>query len=129
MFALPTPSGVLNGFSCLLLLRSASSLGHLIDNCLTRSPGRNTSAVTACLSSSDGNIAPCPSRAGGTEDVDVSRIGLDGSLDTGDGQVCDGDAISGCAGWGTVLIILLDDDAVVGDWILVRFFLCLFLRI
>lgn len=74
-------------------------------------------ALGALLSTGDTVSGPGPARAGAlaAEEIGVSAGRRDGALDAGDGQVGDRDS----SGWGTggaaVLIVLLDDDAVLGD--------------
>ncbi len=50
-----------------------------------------------------------------TKNVNVGARAGDGSGDTGDSEVSDGDAGGRGASWGAVLIILLNDDTVLGD--------------
>lgn len=70
-----------------------------------------------CLSSSEGDAGPGPVGAGSlaAEDVDSACGGGDGSCDAGDGEASDGDTGGWLARWGAVLVILLDDDTVLGD--------------
>jgi hypothetical protein len=77
---------------------------------------RNVLAAGARLAASDGDISPGPVGAGAraAKDVDISAA-ADGTLDVGQGEVLDGNAVGGGAGGGAVLVVLLNDDTVLGD--------------
>lgn len=84
---------------------------------LARSASRNVLAVRISLTTSDVNTRPGPVRAstGRAEDVDlVSTIGNITS-DVLNGEVGDRDTIGRSTSGRTVLVILLDNDTVVGD--------------
>lgn len=70
-----------------------------------------TSALGGGLTTGNANI-PGPSRALGAKNVDVGSTGRDGTLDVGEGNVSDGDTGSWLTGWGTVLVILLNNNTV-----------------
>jgi hypothetical protein len=63
------------------------------------------------------NAAPRPVGAstGSTKDVDISSAAGDSSLNVAHGQASNGDTIGGGSGRAAVLIVLLDDDTVLGD--------------
>jgi hypothetical protein len=63
------------------------------------------------------NATPRPVRAstGSTQDVDISSAAGDSSLNVAHGQASNRDAVSGGSGRAAVLIVLLDDDTVLGD--------------
>lgn len=82
---------------------------------LTTDTRRNTLALGGLLSSSYRHTRPGEVGARGAEDVDVGTARRNGALDTLQGEAGDGDPGGGSAGWGTVLIVLLNDDAVLGD--------------
>lgn len=84
---------------------------------LTRGTSWDVLASGAVIASSDGNIGPGPVGARSTtaEDIDVRSTRCDGAGDAVDGQVGDRDASGWSARRGTVLVVLLDDDAILGD--------------
>lgn len=47
--------------------------------------------------------------------MDISSAAGDSSLDVAHGQTSDGDTVCGGSGWTAVLVVLLNDDAVLGD--------------
>ena len=69
------------------------------------------------LTTSDGVTTPSPVGAStlSTEDVDIGGRAGNSSSVLGHGQTSNGDASGGCASWGTVLVVLLDDNAVFLD--------------
>lgn len=77
----------------------------------------NTLALGAGLATSDFDAVPGPAGASarGTEDVNVGRTAGNSSLDVAQGQASDGDAAGGSASGAAVLVVLLNDDAVLGD--------------
>lgn len=84
---------------------------------LARGSIRNTLALAAGFSSSDADARPRPIAAGsiGAEDVDLSSIILNRTSNTIDGKTGDGDTVGGLASRRTVLVVLLNDDTVLGD--------------
>lgn len=84
---------------------------------LARSTGRNVLAVIAGLSTGEVNTGPGPvgARAVTAEDVDLGGIVLKSTGDTVNGDIGDGDTSGGGAGGRAVLVVLLDDDTVLGD--------------
>lgn len=82
---------------------------------LARCTRRNSLALGRGLSTSDLVVGPGPVLAAGAKDVDISSTGLDSAGDLVDGDVGDGDTGSGSSSGRTVLVILLNDDTVLGD--------------
>lgn len=84
---------------------------------LARSSGGDVLALGASLATGDVNASPGPVGAGSVtaEDVDRDSIISDRAGDVLDGEAGDGDAVGGGTSGRAVLVILLDDDAVVGD--------------
>lgn len=84
---------------------------------LARSTTWDVLASSALLSTSNGVSGPSPSRArsASAKNVDVGSGRGDGTLDILDSETGDGDTGSGSASWGSVLVILLDDDTVLGN--------------
>lgn len=82
---------------------------------LARGTRGNSLALGRGLSTSDLVVGPGPVLAVGAKDVDISSAGLDSSGDLVDGDVGDGDTSSGGSSRRTVLVILLNDDTVLGD--------------
>ena len=84
---------------------------------LASSRARNVGALGALLAAGDGVAGPGPVGAGalGAQDVDGRGVGGDAASDALDGQAGDGDAGGRGAGGRAVLVVLLDDDAVLGD--------------
>lgn len=74
-------------------------------------------ALGALLAAGKADARPGPVGAGAlaTEDVDGDGLGGDRAGDLLDVQAGDGDAGGGLAGGRAVLVVLLDDDAVLGD--------------
>lgn len=74
-------------------------------------------ALGALLSTRDTVAGPGPVRAGSlaAEQVDVGARRSDGALDAGDSKAGDWDTSGGGTGRASVLVILLDDNAVLGD--------------
>jgi hypothetical protein len=99
-------------FLPLLLSRLLAEAGHL-----ARSARWDVLASSAGLSTGDLDTGPSPAGAGtaGTENVDVGSRAGDGTSDTGNGETCDGDTVGWGTSWGTVLVILLDDDTILCD--------------
>ena len=87
--------------------------------CLARSARAAGDARALCAlgAAGDGVAGPLPVGAGAlaAEDVGLNSLAGDGALDAGDGEVGDGDAGGGVACGRAVLVVLLDDDAVLGD--------------
>lgn len=83
----------------------------------TASAARDVLAFGACFTPGNAHVVPSPVRAGttGTEDIDVGRTALDGAGHAVKCEIGDWDAASWCSGWAAVLIILLDDNTVIGD--------------
>jgi len=88
-------------------------MGHLASGSWAR---RNVLACWRSLSSSDGNTGPSPIRARSwsTKNIDIGCWGRNGTSNTGEGQIGNWDTSGWGTGWGTVLIILLDDNSVAG---------------
>lgn len=86
-------------------------------SCLARGTSGDARAAGALFSSGDVVASPGPVGAAAlsAKDVDVGAAGFDGTLDVLDGQASDGDAGSGLAGGRAVLVILLDDNTVLGN--------------
>lgn len=84
---------------------------------LTRSTAGNILALVTLLTTSDLNTAPVPTTAStrGAEDVDIGGLTVDGAVDVVQGETGDRDSIGGSTGRATVLVVLLDDNAVLGD--------------
>lgn len=72
-------------------------------------------ALGGGLAAGDRDARPLPAAARSAEDVDVSAGRGDGALDVAEGKASDGDAGGGGAGGGAVLVVLLNDDTVLGD--------------
>jgi len=77
----------------------------------------NALALGAGLATSDTDAVPGPAGASarGTEDVNVGRTAGNSSLDVAQGQASDGDAAGGSASGAAILVVLFNDDAVLGD--------------
>lgn len=97
-------------FQLMERMEDMSSLRHL-----ARGSVWDTLAVVRVRSTSDVNSSPGPVAAASAENVDVDTVAGDGTGNTVDGEVGDGDTVSWGTGWGSVLVILLDDNTVVGD--------------
>lgn len=82
---------------------------------LARGARGNSLTLGRGLSTSDLVVGPGPVLAAGAKDVDISSAGLDSSSDLVDGDVGDGDTRSGGTSGRAVLVILLNDDTVLGD--------------
>lgn len=84
---------------------------------LARRTRRHVLAATAGLAAGDVHAAPGPVAAAtvATENVHFHCVGLHRTGDTLNGQVRDGNTIGGSAGRRTILIILFNHNAVVGD--------------
>lgn len=79
---------------------------------------RNILAIIGVSTAGDVDALPGPVAAGAAaaENVDWDRVVTGaGACDAVDGYVGDRDARGGGAGWGAVLVVLLDYDAVTGD--------------
>jgi hypothetical protein len=85
--------------------------------CLARSTGGNVEARSALLSASDAVARPGPVGAAAltAEDVDVGSRRSDGTLDVLDSETSDWDTGGGLASRRAVLVVLLDDNSVLGD--------------
>ena len=90
---------------------------RLIAGNLARSAGRHTRALAALLTTSDGVSRPGPVLAATVtaENVDVSSAALNGTGNLLNLEAGNGDTGGGLAGRAAVLVILLDDDTVLGD--------------
>lgn len=64
---------------------------------------------------SDAVVGPGPVLAVGAKDVDVGAARLDGADNLVDGEVGDGDASGGSASGAAILVVLLNDDSVLGN--------------
>lgn len=73
-----------------------------------------TSALGGGLTTSNVNI-PGPARALGAENVNVGSGGRDGTVNVGESDTSDGNTGGWLSSWGTVLVILLDDNTVLGN--------------
>lgn len=84
---------------------------------LARSTSRNILALAALLSTGNAVTSPSPVRAAtlSAKNVDVSSLGSNCALDILDIQAGNGDASGGNASGGTVLVVLLDDNAVLAN--------------
>lgn len=80
-------------------------------------PTRYILVGSALFPTSDTDIvlSPAGAAAAAAQDVDVRRARADGRSHVGHGQV--GDRDPGCrrAGWGTILVVLLDHNAIFAD--------------
>jgi hypothetical protein len=96
----------------MLFIMPQSSSQHL-----ARSAGRDTGAASALLSTSDAVARPGPVGAATltAKDVDVSTLGGDSTLDVLNSEASNRDTGSGLASGGAVLVVLLDDDTILGD--------------
>ena len=87
--------------------------------CLASSTGAggDVGALGALGSASDLVARPLPVGAGAltAKDVGLNTLGGHGASDAGDLEVGDGDTSGGLAGRRAVLVVLLDDDTVLGD--------------
>ena len=88
-------------------------------SCLASCAGAagDVGAAGALNTASDTVAGPLPAGAGAlsAEDVGLDTLGGHGTSDAGDGEVGDGNTGGGRACRRAVLIVLLDDDAVLGD--------------
>ena len=84
---------------------------------LARSTRRNVGASSAFLTSSNRVTGPGPSRARSrpAKNVNISSRAADRAFNVLDCKASNRDACRGCASWGSVLVILLDDDTVLSD--------------
>jgi hypothetical protein len=82
---------------------------------LTANAIRNALALRRGFTAGNRDIREREVRAGGAEDIDIGAIGVHRTLDIGKGDAADRNSVSGSAGGGTVLVVLLDDDTVVRD--------------
>lgn len=80
-----------------------------------RSTAGDALAGGRSLATSDLVASPGPILSRSAENVDVGTLGDNITNDVGDGDVGDGNARSGLTGGRAVLVILLDDDAVLAD--------------
>ena len=78
---------------------------------------RDVGALGRSLATGDGDVRPSPVGAGalGAEDVDIGGGGFDGARDATERQICDWDAGGWRPGGRAVLVVLLNDHAVLGD--------------
>lgn len=90
---------------------------HINQESLARGTGRNVLALVALLSTGDAVATPAPVSAatGAAENLDLGGRALDATLDLVELDVVDLDAVGRLAGGTAVLVVLLDDDAVLGD--------------
>lgn len=93
------------------------TLPRIRRNDLARSTGRNVLAFIAGLATREVNTGPGPVRARAVtaENVDLGGVILESTGDAVNGDISDGDTGGGGAGGRAVLVVLLDDDTVVGD--------------
>ena len=84
---------------------------------LTSSWTRHIRARRALLSTRDANTSPGPVRAASaaTKDVNLRSTTRHATCNTADGEAGNGHSSRGLAGGASVLIVLLDDDAVLCD--------------
>ena len=84
---------------------------------LALSTAGDTLALLASAATLDVDITPGPVGAStlGTQNVDVGSTAVDSSVDVVDGQTSDGDTAGGGSGRAAVLVVLLNDNTVVGD--------------
>jgi hypothetical protein len=84
---------------------------------LAASTARNILALFTLLSTSEANALPSPVGAATatTEDIDISSRAADATGNTIDSKPSNGNTSGGNTGRRTVLIVLLDDNAVVSD--------------
>lgn len=84
---------------------------------LARGRARDVHAVVALLATLDVNTRPGPVGASAlsAEDVDRGSLGRDAASNVLNGETSDRNAIGGLASRGAVLVVLLDDDTLLGD--------------
>lgn len=84
---------------------------------LARSPSRHIAALSALLPARNRNAIPLPpgARSLSTEQIHRRRTAANGALNAVQRQRRDRNTRSGSAGGASVLVILLDDNAVLGD--------------
>jgi hypothetical protein len=84
---------------------------------LARGASRNILALGALLTAGDVDARPCPvgAAARSTKDVNISGRALHGTSDLLEGNIRNLDAVGGIAGGAAVLVVLLDDNTVLGD--------------
>jgi hypothetical protein len=85
--------------------------------CLARSTSRDVGAASALLSTSDAVASPGPVRAAAltAKNVNINTLGGNSTLDVLDGEASDRNTSGGLASRGAILVILLDDNAVLGN--------------
>jgi len=93
------------------------SLYTIVCTCLARNARRNVLTVIARLATSNVDALPGPVSAAAITAEDEDRVGivLNGTSDAVKGNAGDLNVVAGGAGRATVLVVLLDDDTVVGD--------------
>lgn len=84
---------------------------------LTRGARGHVLTFTASLATSEVNVLPGPVTAAivTTQDVHLDSVALDGASDTIDSHILDSDTVRWVTGRGTILVVLLDNNTVVGD--------------
>lgn len=84
---------------------------------IARSTRRNVLAIAAGLTAGDVNARHGPVRAAAitAKDVDLDSVGVNRASDVLEGDVGDGNTVGGSTSGVTVLVVLLNDDTVVGD--------------
>lgn len=84
---------------------------------LARGSARDVHAFVALLATLDVNARPSPVGASAlsAEDVDGGSLGGDVAGNVLNGEASDRNAVGGRAGRGAVLVVLLDDDTLLGD--------------
>ena len=82
-----------------------------------RGTGGNVLALAAGLTAGDVNAGhgPVSAAAVTAEDVDLNSVGVNRASDFLELNIGDGDTVGGGTGGVTVLVVLLNDDTVVGD--------------
>jgi len=85
--------------------------------CLARCTLGNTSALLSLDAAGNPDSLPDPAGAGTSSTEDINRGGgrSNGTMDTVDDEVSDGDTSGGRASWATVEVILLDNNTILGD--------------
>lgn len=95
---------------------------HLANDLLNRgnlaaSTARHVLALAASISTLNTNTAPVPARASArsTQNIHISRAARNGTLDVVQSEAGNGDTVGGGTSRAAILVILLNDDAVLGD--------------
>lgn len=86
-----------------------------VSNFLARSSSGDSLALVRLLATSDTVASPGPVLAAGAENVNVGSARLDSANDLVDGDISDGNTSTGSTLGRAVVIILLNDDAVLGN--------------